>query len=76
MALIAEAEDAAQPSAAQEEMKDLLAYDLSKFFGATGPMAQQLPGHELRPSQLAMAEAVNISEMKSIINQPALFRMR
>ena len=32
--------------------------DLAEFFGNTGPLAQQLDGYELRPSQLAMAEAV------------------
>lgn len=67
---IAEAESAAQPPADQpstikDEMKELLAYDLSKFFGLSGPMAQQLPGYELRPSQLAMAEAIK----KAILEQ-------
>ncbi|MCE7980408.1 MAG: ATP-dependent DNA helicase [Caldilinea sp. CFX5] len=62
---IAEAESADQPPAAQEEMKELFAYDLSKFFGPTGPLAQQLPGYELRPSQLAMAESIK----KAILEQ-------
>jgi hypothetical protein len=32
--------------------------DLSAFFGSDGPLAKALPGYELRPTQLAMAEAV------------------
>lgn len=32
--------------------------DLSAFFGSDGPLAAALPGYELRPTQLAMAEAV------------------
>ncbi len=31
---------------------------MASFFGPTGPLAQKLPGYELRPSQLEMAEAV------------------
>ncbi len=32
--------------------------DLSAFFGLDGPLAKALPNYELRPTQLAMAEAV------------------
>lgn len=54
---VQEAETAAEPTG-HEEMGELLAYDLSKFFGSHGSLAQHLPGYELRPSQLQMAEAV------------------
>lgn len=73
MDLIVEAEETAQPPTDQTEMGELLAYDLSKFFGPTGPMAQQLTGYELRPSQLAMAEAIKqaiLTQKHALIEAP------
>ncbi len=49
---------AAFPKKTRDELADLRACDLTQFFGATGPLASQLDGYELRPSQLQMAEAV------------------
>ena len=43
---------------AENEMAELAAADLTHFFGTNGPLAQYLDGYESRPSQLAMAEAV------------------
>lgn len=39
-------------------MPELAAADLAEFFGPYGPLARQMPGYELRPSQLAMAESI------------------
>lgn len=58
MALVEEAENAEQTPDTQDEMGELLACNLAKFFGAEGPLAQQLSGYELRPSQLEMAETI------------------
>ncbi len=33
-------------------MPELAACDMAEFFGADGPLAQRLPGYELRPSQV------------------------
>ena len=62
-------EETAQEKIAREEMGELLAYNLAKFFGADGSLAQQLPTHELRPSQLEMAEAIRQAILQ---NQHAL----
>ncbi|MFN2203589.1 MAG: ATP-dependent DNA helicase, partial [Caldilineaceae bacterium] len=40
------------------DMPDLYHTDLAAFFGSDGPLARRMPGYELRPSQLAMAESV------------------
>jgi ATP-dependent DNA helicase DinG len=47
--------------------------DLAIFFGRDGPIAQHLADYELRPSQLAMAEAVKaaiLSEQHALIEAP------
>ncbi len=59
----------AQAEIAQAEMGELLTYNLAKFFGAGGSLAQQLPTYELRPSQLEMAEAIKQAILQ---NQHAL----
>lgn len=73
MALVEEAENAEQTPDAQEEMGELLACNLVKFFGAEGPLAQQLAGYELRPSQLEMAEAIKqalLDQKHALIEAP------
>lgn len=47
--------------------------NLSQLFGADGPLAQELEGYELRPSQLEMAEAIKralIAEGGALIEAP------
>ncbi len=51
----------------------LATYDLADFFGAEGALAQELNGYELRPSQLAMAEAVQraiLTQQHALIEAP------
>jgi ATP-dependent DNA helicase DinG len=51
----------------------LAGVDLQHFFGAEGPLAQALPGYELRPSQLAMAEAIQqaiLAQQHALIEAP------
>lgn len=57
----------------QEEMSELLAYNLTTFFGPKGPLAQHLPSYELRPSQLEMAEAIKqaiLQKQHALIEAP------
>ena len=73
MALVEEAESTEQTPDAQEEMGELLACNLAKFFGAEGPLAHQLSGYELRPSQLEMAEAIKralVEKKHALIEAP------
>lgn len=47
--------------------------DLAHFFGAQGPLAEALDGYELRPSQLAMAEAIKraiLAQTHGLIEAP------
>jgi ATP-dependent DNA helicase DinG len=53
---LAEPEDL--PPEQEKSMTALAAADLAHFFSSDGPLAHHLTGYELRPSQLAMAEAV------------------
>ncbi|MBX3011997.1 MAG: ATP-dependent DNA helicase [Caldilineaceae bacterium] len=56
-----------------EAMGELTAYDLAKFFGNGGALAQHLPGYELRPSQLQMAEAIKhaiLAKQHALIEAP------
>ncbi len=48
-----------------ETMRELVECDLVAFFGADGPLSQQLEGYELRTSQVEMAQAVK----KAILEQ-------
>lgn len=48
----------AQATASAEKTPDLAATNLAEFFGTSGSLSQHLPGYELRPSQLEMAESV------------------
>ena len=48
----------ARPHPTPAALEELAAFDLHAFFGPDGPPARALDGYELRPSQLAMAEAV------------------
>ncbi len=59
----------AQAELAETEMGELLAYNLAKFFGAGGTLAQQLSTYEARSSQLEMAEAIKQAILR---NQHAL----
>lgn len=55
------------------EDSPLAAVDLAYFFGSDGPLARQLPGYELRTSQLLMAEAVKraiLSGQHGLIEAP------
>ncbi len=64
-------EDEAGESSA--ENSPLAEVDLAHFFGGDGPLARQLPGYELRASQLAMAEAVKraiLSGQHGLIEAP------
>lgn len=59
-------------SSPQDE-SPLAASDLAGFFGDTGPLAKELEGYELRPSQLAMAEAAKraiLSQQHALIEAP------
>jgi len=60
-------------SVSTQSSSPLADYDLTDFFGATGPLAQELSGYELRPSQLAMAEAVQraiLTQQHALIEAP------
>ncbi|RIK34725.1 MAG: hypothetical protein DCC55_32515 [Chloroflexi bacterium] len=58
---------------AEPEPSPLTTIDLAHFFGGDGPLAHQLEGYELRPSQVAMAEAVKqaiLREQHALIEAP------
>jgi ATP-dependent DNA helicase DinG len=57
-------EDIAHEATTVNDLAQLAATDLADFFGSQGPLAQALDGYELRPSQLAMAEAVKRTLLK------------
>lgn len=70
---VVDVESLSPSSPGQEEMGELFTYNLATFFGATGPLAQHLPSHELRPSQLAMAEAIKraiLQKQHALIEAP------
>jgi len=70
---VVDVESLSPSSPGQEEMGELLTYNLATFFEATGPLAQHLPSHELRPSQLAMAEAIKraiLQKQHALIEAP------
>jgi len=65
--------ESSSPADAQKEMKELFEYDLSKFFGTEGSLAQHLLGYEFRPSQLHMAEAIKsaiLAKQHALIEAP------
>lgn len=54
-------------------MAELAQCDFSAFFGVNGPIAQLLEGYELRPSQVAMADAVKdaiLDQQHALIEAP------
>lgn len=51
-------EDEEEGAAEEGGMGPLAAVDMAAFFGEAGPIAAALPGYEPRPSQVAMAQAV------------------
>lgn len=62
-----------EPATAANDLAELVETDLATFFGSQGPLAQQLEGYELRPSQLAMAEAVKralIKQCNALVEAP------
>ncbi|MCB0060503.1 MAG: ATP-dependent DNA helicase [Caldilineaceae bacterium] len=67
------AADTATPPAADVADSPLANEDLAVFFGASGPLAAELSGYELRPSQLAMAEAIKraiLSKKHALVEAP------
>lgn len=54
----ANAHKSTKPAKPGADMRELAESNLSQFFGNSGPLAQQLEGYELRPSQVEMAETV------------------
>ncbi|MEZ4620937.1 MAG: ATP-dependent DNA helicase [Caldilineaceae bacterium] len=60
-------------STALDSASPLATYNLSHFFGSDGPLAAELAGYELRPSQLAMAEALQraiLAQQHALIEAP------
>ncbi len=61
------------PTTSEQTASPLATYDLADFFGTEGPLAQELSGYELRPSQLAMAEAIQraiLTQQHALIEAP------
>lgn len=67
------APDAAEDQPTPKRPSELEETDLAALFGADGPIARNLEGYELRPSQLEMAEAIKralLQEKNALIEAP------